>query len=102
MSELQQQNAQLSASAKRAEAEVLKSVAALKAVKESRAFSTNQKVALGSVWVDGASRHGSLHVCGGVVVVVCLFVCLFVCLSCVPELARAWRMHAYACCVRAL
>ena len=98
MSELQQQNAQLSASAKRAEAEVLKSVAALKAVKESRAFSTNQKVALGSVWVDGASRHGSLHVCGGVVVVVCLFVCL----SCLPELARAWRLHAYACGVRAL
>ena len=74
VSELQQQNAQLSASAKRAEAEALKSVAALKAVKETRAFSTNQKVALGSVWVDGASPHGSVRVCGGGVVVVCLFV----------------------------
>ena len=62
VSELQQQNAQLSASAKRAEAEVLKSVAALKAVKETRAFSTNQKVALGLVWVGGASRHRSLRV----------------------------------------
>ena len=102
VSELQQQNAQLSASAKRAEAEALKSVAALKAVKESRAFSTNQKVALGSMWVDGASRHGPLHVCvvsmlsSFVRSFVCsfLFVCLFVCLFVMSTRARTCLAHA--------